>query len=175
MLRTLSTLATVFVALGLAAGPAAAQDAVPSDPHDDASTRTESARVVTVSPGFGAFGHRTLQLAAGGETYRPDGLGFGFELGYVSPGGDLGDGFLALSPSALYRFDESGRLQPYVRGGGTVWVGAGILPLVHVGGGTNVRLDDRFALQVEARQYASLHPIGGHFQELRLGLVIWER
>ncbi len=124
-----------------------------------------------VFAGFGAVnaGDSTLHYGGGGEAILYKGLGFGVEVGYLSPFRYPSSGIGILSIDGQYTFGTGMRrkVQPFLSGGYTLAFRSGTANAVNFGGGIHYWFKDRVGLRTEVR-------LGGVAEEaivmLRVGL-----
>ena len=104
-------------------------------------------------------------------TRRPNGFGFGADVGYITSTTDFTGGLGLLAGGPIYQFSTSSRYKPYIRGGASLAFRQGVLPFVHVGGGVNRWFDDRWGWKFEVRDH--FHPQYPSFQvlEFTVGLL----
>ena len=134
--------------------------------------------VGTVFFGPGGFtdGTATIHLGGGGEFIWPNGLGVGTDVGYISSARAFTQGVGLFAAGPVYQFGGSRRYRPYVRGGATVAFDIdGALSLMHVGGGLNHWVSERWGVKYEFRDH--FHPRYPGFQvlEFNIGLLIRPR
>ncbi len=154
----------ILVAVLMSASPAMAQETVEA--------------VSAVGTVFGSLGGMSdgssglLHFGAGEEVIWPNGLGLGADLGYIGATTGFGDGFMMLAGGPIYKFRTRSSFKPFVRGGLTVaFNGDGALSLMHVGGGVDKWINERWGLRLEVRDH--LHPRYPGFQvvEFTIGLT----
>ena len=114
----------------------------------------------------------TLHFGGGTETVWPNGIGFAFDAGYITPLEAFEEGFFTVSPALLYEFQIDGKLKPYVRGGVTLMFNhhGGDLPL-HVGGGVNYWFKERMAMKCEVRDTFYAQDAGTGLLDFIVGVV----
>ena len=97
------------------------------------------------------------------------------DAGYISAVTEFTQGLGVLAAGPIYEFSCHGRYRPCVRGGVTLAFDPafqGAQPLMHVGGGINHWLSERWGLKYEVRDH--FHPRYPGFQvvEFNIGLLL---
>ena len=148
MRKLFLTLATIPIL----ATPAMAQD-------ESRREGVSTVGTVFASPGS-AFGEAALlNFGGGGEFVWPNGLGVGVDGGYITAFEDFSQGATLLTAGPLYEFGRTPRYRPYVRGGLSFAIAQGFRatrPLMHVGGGINHWVSQRWGLKYGIRSH--FHP-----------------
>ncbi len=110
--------------------------------------------VVAGAGGRTGFSNGALvHVGGGGEVTFFRGLGVGGEVGYYADTDDVGGGFGIADVNLLYAFNKSGKVSPFVTGGGSVAFRGGAAGGGNIGGGVQYWLNDRAALRFEFRDH----------------------
>lgn len=94
-----------------------------------------------------------FHVGGGGEVTFFRGLGVGGEVGYYAETGEFGEGFGIADVNLLYAFNKSGKVSPFVTGGGSVAFKNFAAGGGNIGGGVQYWLNDRAALRFEFRDH----------------------
>ncbi len=139
---------------------------------------------VYFAPGVGALDFEaesegTLHLGAGGEGFFTRNLGVGADVGYLAPFEAFSEGLGTFSPNFVARFPSqsgSGKVEPFVAGGYTLFFRSGIGHGFNFGGGLNYWFKERLGLRFEVRDNVGVKTERGfddtvHFVGFRIGLT----
>jgi hypothetical protein len=130
---------------------------------------------VFAAPGVITGGGTTAQLHFGGgldaQFYK--GLGIGAEVGYAGRARAMRTGFGIFSVNGSYHFStgsRSGKFDPFVTGGYSLFFRSGTLNALNFGVGTNYWLGEKAGLRLEFRDHA---PFSGapNVVDFRIGLT----
>lgn len=117
-----------------------------------------------------------LHVGGGVEFVTSVGLGVGAEIGFLGPWEAFGDGVGVFSTNGVYyvrRRGSSSRFSPFVTGGYSHFFRDWRESMWNAGGGMHVRMSERLALRVEARDHFDVnHGETVHFWGARVGLTI---
>ena len=115
-----------------------------------------------------------LHFGGGGEAYVYKGLGFGAEIGYLSPIKALDQGLGCLSINGLYAFRGSagGKVVPFISGGYSLLFRSGTLNAVNFGGGINYWFTRKVGLRLEFRDHVSPAYFQDHLLQGRVGITV---
>jgi opacity protein-like surface antigen len=116
------------------------------------------------SPG----GDGTAHIGVGGELLFK-GFGIGPELGYLTPVQSFGNGLGVFSPNLSYHF-RTGKTEPFVTGGYSLFFRDGHAHGYNFGGGLNRWFTDRMGVRVEVRDNVLAEYRDTHFWGFRFGL-----
>ena len=142
----------------------------------EATAGVSTVGTVFIGPGGFTDGTATIHIGGGEEFIWPTGLGLGVDVGYIGSARGFTQGAGLFTAGPIYEFGGSHCYRPYVRGGVTLAFDIdGALPLMHVGGGLNHWLSERWGVKYEVRDH--LHPRYPGFQvvEFNIGLLIRPR
>lgn len=105
--------------------------------------------------GGGSNGNSDALVTAGGggEGYFGNGVGLGGELGYIASTGNNSDGVGLASFNGSYHFNRSGKVVPFLTGGGSLAFRGFAVGGGNVGGGVNYWVNNRFGLRFEVRDH----------------------
>jgi hypothetical protein len=126
------------------------------------------------APGFAADSNDMIGLVhfGGGVEgcFKGSNFGLSLDAGYFA-GGDMES--ISISPGILYQFTSAGNTVPFLKGGYTLLTaGEGSASLIHLGGGLNHWLSDRFGVRFEARDTIWLESPDFQIIEFRAAVVI---
>jgi hypothetical protein len=126
------------------------------------------------APGVVADENDTAGLVhfGGGVEGPIKGSNFGLSLdgGFFS-GADMES--ISISPGIIYQFTSRGNTVPFLKGGYTLlWAGEGSGSMIHLGGGVNQWLSDRFGVRFEARDTIWIESPDFQIFEFRAAVVI---
>jgi hypothetical protein len=123
--------------------------------------------------GFGALNSDSslLHFGGGAEANLFKGIGFGVEVGYLSPLQNLGNGIGILSIDGQYTFGtgHAGKLRPFLTGGYTLAFRSGHANAVNFGGGVHYWFSRRVGLRMEFRDHVSPSLWDAHLWQGRIG------
>ncbi len=125
------------------------------------------------APG-GAGGTVTMHYGAGFDALAYKGLGLGGEIGYLMPAESPGDGFGVFSPNVSYHFltgSKSGKFDPFVTGGYSLFFRDDTANAVNFGGGVNYWIKERIGLRFEIRDHVLPDSDNTHFYGFRVGVT----
>jgi hypothetical protein len=94
-----------------------------------------------------------INVGGGGEVTFFRGLGVGGEVGYYARTDRIGDGFGIADLNLLYSFNRSGKVSPFVTGGGSVAFKSFTAGGGNIGGGVQYWVNDRAAIRFEFRDH----------------------
>ncbi|HEY7910687.1 MAG TPA: outer membrane beta-barrel protein [Blastocatellia bacterium] len=94
-----------------------------------------------------------INVGGGGELTFFRGLGLGGEVGYYARTDRIGDGFGIADLNLLYSFNRSGKVSPFVTGGGSVAFRGSAAGGGNIGGGVQYWINDRAAIRFEFRDH----------------------
>ena len=163
MIRTVIS-CSLFVSLVCLAAPASTQA--------EDNTRKEAGQGY-VFAGIGAVNleDSTIHFGGGGEVNLYKGLGFGVEIGYLSPIHYMGEGIGILSLDGQYTFGTGtpGKVRPFLTGGYTLAFRDGYANAINFGGGVHYWFSKRIGLRLEFRDHVSPAVWNAHAWQGRVG------
>lgn len=125
--------------------------------------------------GFGAANGEDalLHFGGGGEANLYKGLGFGVEIGYLSPIRYMSEGIGIFSANGLYTFGagRTGKVKPFITGGYTLAFRSGTLNAVNFGGGLHYWFSNKVGLRFEFRDHVSPTAGNVHIWQGRVGFA----
>ncbi len=126
-----------------------------------------------VFAGFGSVNSEEsmIHFGGGGEVNLYKGLGFGAEIGYLSPINYMGSGIGILSIDGQYTFGTGGpgKVRPFLTGGYTLAFRNGHANAINFGGGIHYWFSNRTGLRVEFRDHVSPDLWNAHIWQGRVG------
>ena len=142
--------------------------------QDPQGVERKGAGYIFVTPGawlgdgtYGAFG-----FGGGGEHLLKGGFGISTDVGYVySTQGGFKDGFGLLSPGAVYQFQRTRKVVPFVAGGYSLAFRGDTLNLGYFGGGINYWPKDHYGLRFEVRDHLSSNNAQDNLLLFRIGFL----
>ena len=146
-------------------------------PGQERDDKTEGHGYFFAAPGVLA-GHGNsmtmVHFGGGGEAYVYKGLGFGAEVGYLSPIEAWSEGVGCLSINGQYALRSSARYRvvPFISGGYSLLFRSGSLNAVNFGGGVNYWFAKRAGLRLEVRDHVSPEYFGDHLIQGRVGITL---
>jgi hypothetical protein len=109
---------------------------------------------------FGGAGARdggnsdaVVNFGGGGERLVAKGFGVGGELGYLTTTRSVSNGFGLGSVNLSYHFNNSGKVAPFVTGGGSIGFRGGAIGGGNIGGGVHYWMKENVGLRFEVRDF----------------------
>jgi hypothetical protein len=124
--------------------------------------------------GVSSGGTGLLTVAGGGEIFVHRRLTIGGELAAIAPPTDLGSTIGIISPNISWHFRpgrSTGRLEPFVTGGYSLFFRNGALSGLNFGGGAIWWVSEGVGLRLEARDHVPVMELDRHIVLFRAGIT----
>lgn len=142
--------------------------------QDPQKVERKGAGYAFVAPGawVGNGSYGVLGFGGGGEGLLKAGFGISADVGYVYfTQGGINDGFGLFSPGALYQFQRTSKVVPFVNGGYSLAFRSDVLNMVYFGGGVNYWMKKHLGLRFEVRDQLSPSDPRDNLLQFRVGLL----
>jgi|SRR5579871_382654 len=122
---------------------------------EDSTESYKGQGYVLYGPGWAPGGGTVQQIGGGGEGFLYKGLAAAAELGFLFPGGGIGEGVGLLSLNGAYHLNRGhqAKLSPFLTSGYSLAFRSGHLNLYNFGGGVTWWMTKHAGVRLEFRDY----------------------